>query len=179
MLSLNQHAEVFSRLIDLYRNETKAPLKRAGNNVFCYGDSSIHRCDCRNVQIGAEFSGWQGDRSLDWVPGLLLVLSWGKLSLDGVNVKVPPQRTLRGRERLRWSIVVSNCDEDWRLLDDRIRAQAVEMQEKLDLEYQLELECTSLMTQRNCDKKPVGDAKYGPRGPPMAQRMRKEETGEC
>ena len=167
VLSLNRHSEVFSKLMGLYGKEIKAALKKAGTMYFVVG-----------VKISTDATMETREEDQRSVAGKVILnatqlAGLGTQATSGIELG----QVLHGRDvqkelesattedvigerafaveyccvqlRRKLEFASSKRDEEW----DRISALALKAQEKLDMEYQLELEWESSMTPEELQQK--------------------------
>ena len=168
VLSLNRHSEVFSKLMGLYEKEIKAALKEAGGKMyFVVGvkistDATIEtreedqRLVAGKVMLNATQLTGLGTQATSGIElGQVLHGRDVQKELESATTEdIMGERAfameyccIQLRRKLEFAS--SKRDEEW----DRISALALKAQEKLDMQYKLELEWESSMTPEQLQQK--------------------------
>ena len=168
VLSLNRHSEVFSKLMGLYGKEIIAALKEAGGKMyFVVGvkistDATIEtreedqRSVAGKVMLNATQLAGLGTQATSGIElGQVLHGRDVQKELESATTEdIMGERAFAVEYccvqlRRKLEFASSKRDEEW----DRISALALKAQEKLDMEYQLELEWESSMTPEELQQK--------------------------
>ena len=161
VLSLNQHSEVFSKLMGFYGKEIKRALKKAGGTMYFVVGVKIstdatmetreedQRSVAGKVMLNATQLAGLGTQATSGIElGQVLNGRDVQKELESATTEdVMGERAFAMEYccvqlRRKLEFAASKRDEEWA----RISALALEAQEKLDMEYQLELERASSMT---------------------------------